>query len=286
MHKAISKMLKTYDKDKYNGILISFGCSWTFGTGLHYFNGMNSTVYFNGMNSTVYEKDALDPDIADEYSFRALLARKHGLYNLNFAEGGSSNHRQFRFARELFASPYAMDLLHSIENVNILWGITSTARMDQWDTTENKYINFMYNDMHDGAGNSLFNKMFVKRTYDHDAEVIRISEYINLWNGFFSHHNFNNLWFDTFNTHDYPYSIANLVHDNVMNHMLQANIDENDSYHESIWLKNDDPRLDTLVDIELLNPHSYHPTKLGHKKIVEILTPYVENLIKNKRTNK
>ena len=50
------------------------------------------------------------------------------------------------------------------------------------------------------------------------------------------------------------------------------------TYHKSAW-NNDDTRLKPLIDLELLNPYSFHPTKLGHEKIAEIIEPYLRNMI-------
>ena len=160
-----------YNDKKYNGILITFGCSWTFGTGLN---------YKKGLPRDVFNENVLNQKLADTFSFRALLSKKFNLYNINYGEGASSNERQFRYARELFSDHKLLNFLQSVENVVVLWGITSTARNEQWNNEIQGYDNFMYNSLP-----SLFHKIFVKKTYDHKIKIKELAERMRIWNGFF-----------------------------------------------------------------------------------------------------
>ena len=73
-------------------------------------------------------------DLTEEYCFRTILSRRHDYVNINFAKGGSSNRRQFRLAEEYFNT----DDYKKYNNVIVLWGITSTARMELWSNNEKK----------------------------------------------------------------------------------------------------------------------------------------------------
>ena len=71
-------------------ILVTFGCSWTYGVGAHYETDMTEKEYkVNMWNKTIIE----------QYAFRTLISGKIGFKNINFSGGGSSNQHQFRLAR-------------------------------------------------------------------------------------------------------------------------------------------------------------------------------------------
>ena len=71
-------------------------------------------------------------------------------------------------------------------------------------------------------------------------------------------------------------SIDNFVIDQLQDRDLMSQLvirngasDINPGYHESTW-RIDDDRVEWLVDQKLLNPHSFHPTKLGHEQIANM----------------
>ena len=71
--------------------LVTFGCSWTYGIG---------SAYVDGIPQEQYHKIKKD----DTNSFRKILCERHNFSNVNFSVGGSSNQKQFRLATEYFLS--------------------------------------------------------------------------------------------------------------------------------------------------------------------------------------
>ena len=320
-------------------LLITFGCSWTFGIGAGYVEGMSDSDY-RELHENI--------EFADQLSFRAVLSEKFNLLNRNFASGGSSNQRQFRLAKNFFISKEFSELQKKYDNVIVLWGITSTARNECYRLTDKRYYNFLYNLKPEN--NWPLPEMFVKYSYDHDSLVDELAAEISHWNEFFKYKNIKNLWFDTFNHYDYlgfekkldnqhkieyenvkgidwptweNYRIGNFagINREIIDEIQKFPIDfmtsileENESryrninldnlifqelnprdlmsllakqyglndvdkqYHKSIWRK-DTNRVDFLVSKKILNPYSYHPTKLGHQIIADVLAPFIEKLI-------
>jgi len=251
-------------------ILLSFGCSWTFGTGLCYTNDTSEKDYIN---------DAWNNQYANKYSYRTLISQKFNFYNLNYAEGRSSNQRQFRFARELFSDPMFQEVC-KMHKVVVMWAITSTCRNEFWSNTSNEYYNFKHDD--NLKSNDLpfalreISKLWIDEVYKHDREVEELSQQMTIWNGFFANLGIDNLWIDTFNTHDYPMYHSNYVTPDLLSFL--SNKKSNSSYHMSSW-KNDSDKIKPLVDSGVLNPYSFHPTRKGHELIANMLIPYFNKFI-------
>ena len=74
-------------------LLITFGCSWVYGVGVN---------YEEGMSIDEYKPNAWDEELCEEYSFRGLIKKNLNVDHINFAQGGSSNQRQFRIAKTFF----------------------------------------------------------------------------------------------------------------------------------------------------------------------------------------
>ena len=244
-------------------VLITFGCSWTYGVGVNYTNSMTDDEYTDS---------AWDKDICATHSFRGIISKDINAYNLNIAEGGSSNERQFRYAREIFTNCAFKDIAKN-KDISVLWAITSTARNELWSNIDNCYNTFKYD-----IDESTLNSLLFKETYNHSTEVKKLSENMIVWNGFFKSLGINNIWVDTFNTHNYTIPINNLVRGGDLMTQLADSKIKSKSYHLSSW-RNDDLRVPVLVKAGYINPISLHPTKKGHKKIAKILTPYIEQLI-------
>ena len=136
-------------------------------------------------------------DLANTYSFRALLCRNFGYENINFSMGGSSNQTQFRLAENFFSSPYFRTLQTQCTDIKVLWGITSVFRGDAYFRDFGKQQSFMY------SNNSMLSKIILSDHFDQDNEVFLLSKKIRFWNNFFNTLGIKNLWFDTFNHHDY-----------------------------------------------------------------------------------
>ena len=159
--------------------LVSFGCSWTFGVGLAWEPGFTQEEYAVSKKNTA---------IADEYSFRGILAREFGLEHKNFSVGGSSNQRQFRHAEEFQFK----------EGDIVLWGITSTARNEIWYDHKNRYKGYFLNHATTCNENPVVGrdksidgnlckmiKMTVNDWYSHKEEVRRLFYKIRHYNDYF-----------------------------------------------------------------------------------------------------
>ena len=192
-------------------LLITFGCSWTYGVGVGYSPGM-----------TVAKNNFHDKDLADNLSFRGIVAKKLGYTNKNFSLGGSSNQQQFRLAKEYFSSnAFDRDRLYYNEIV-VLWGITSIYRNELYSNLIDQTINFMYSDV-----GSLHNKgleQYLKYFFNDDNEIRNIALDILFWDKFFSKNGVTNYWFDTFNHNDYPIPILELTYfEKSYNDLLKKN---------------------------------------------------------------
>ena len=257
MHNTTISKLSSLPSD--TPIIVTFGCSWTYGVGVNYEQGMSEDTYL---------KNAWSDSISDELSFRGIIAKEFNLFNLNFAEGGSSNQKQFRYAREFFTNP--MVKKHH-GRIIVLWGITSVYRNELWSNTNVRYDSFKYDETL-----SKLQKLLFKETFNYDTEVKKLSEDMEVWNGYFKNMGIKNLWFDTFNTHEYPLSVSNLINGDMMSTMSGM---ESHGYHFSSWVNDIKPTINKLVDSGILNPYSFHPTKLGHQKIAEILEPRIKQMV-------
>jgi len=171
-------------------LLITLGCSWTVGVGVG---------YTPGMSKSDYEKIAWDWPQCDRFSFRGLLSEKYKLVNKNLSFGGSSNQAQFRRAKIFFSSAEFDQCRKQFDQILVLWGITSTARNEFFNLETQKIQNVFYSNQWSLC------KAMVKFSYDHDNEVDLLSTEMSHWNTFFQSLQISNLWFDTFNHHDYEF---------------------------------------------------------------------------------
>lgn len=298
-------------------LLITFGCSWTYGVGVNYIDGMTKDQYDAG---------AWEKDICDQYSFRGILSSRNNFTNINFSIGGSSNQTQFRLAEEFFSSVRFQQCLDQFDEIVVLWAITSIYRNELYfNKTKIRKSNF-YSD------NSLLNKIILTEHFDQDEELANLAFKIRFWNTFFKKYNLKNFWIDTFNHHNYfklfdskktyynqcagddwpsweKFIIDDFenIEESVIDEIMNLNrwnfsdyyfkdwsksfvgadevprdllsklailngcnkIDKH--YHMSNW-KIDSDRIRFLVDKKVLNPITYHPTKLGHQQIADMLS--------------
>jgi hypothetical protein len=313
-------------------ILITFGCSWTFGVGLGYQPGMTLKEY----NTLAWNSEP-----AEKYSFRKILCNQYEFDHVNFSIGSSSNQKQFRLAKNFFISKEFDKIKSTYNKIIVLWGITSTARNELYSLEQRGYKNFMYN--WDKSVNWPFTKDLVKYSYDHRQSVEELQIDMIYLNNFFKNVGVLNAWFDTFNHHEYypdplpmvdaekQYNnlkgpdwpiwekfirndfsdVPNNIVDEIKNlkldyllpksqrHIKLTNLlfaDKNprdilsllsirhglysmdSAYHTSLW-EVDSNRVKYLVDAGVLNPHSMHPTVLGHEEIADILSPEIEKLL-------
>ena len=309
-------------------VLITFGCSWTFGVGVNYDKSMR-------YHSEKWNVDAWDESICNQLSFRGILSQRYNFDNINFSQGGSSNQRQFRLAKTFFNSKKFQELQDFGTEIVVLWGITSTARNETYMVDSNKVENFMYKSMGNlarkEADDVMIREFFVKHIYSHAQEMFMLAHEMSHWNIFFKSLGIKNYWYDTFNHHDYTinspallkfkndyiacaepgwptwrefvdkkfpidtkvvdeilnikYEFAQFVNNLsitnfVVNHptdrdlmsqlvMLNGSNHFDRRYHFSNW-DIDGNRVKFLIDCDLLNPFSKHPTKLGHEQIANM----------------
>ena len=174
-----------------NKLLITFGCSWTYGVGVGYRPGMSLR------NNNFWDKA-----LADSLSFRGIISKKLDFTNKNFSLGGSSNQKQFRLAKEYFGSNEFDRDRKQYDSIVVLWGITSIYRNELYTNLTDETINFLYS-----YPDSLHNKsrdQYLKYFFNDHNEIRNLARDILFWNKFFSHNGITNYWFDTFNHHDYP----------------------------------------------------------------------------------
>jgi hypothetical protein len=169
-------------------LLLTFGCSWTYGVG---------AGYESGMSEHEYSQIAWDPNICNKLSWRGLISDKYDLFNRNFAAGASSNQKQERLAMQYVSSRIFQKDQNTFDKIILLWGITSTARNEMFSLEKDKLDNFFLNDK------TKLSKSLLKFSYNHDFEVWLLAQKMRFWNLLFSGLNIKNLWFDTFNHHDY-----------------------------------------------------------------------------------
>ena len=114
-------------------LLITFGCSWTFGQG---------SAYKEGMSSKRYDKIYLDPDLCWQNGWRKYVVDYFDFDHLNYGIGGSSNDKQFRLAKQFFTSNRFKELYQQGRKIYVLWGTTSVNRYDFWlkDTYQYEHI--------------------------------------------------------------------------------------------------------------------------------------------------
>lgn len=294
-------------------LLVTFGCSWTYGVGIDYKHGMLKKDYLKVNQNT---------DTANSKSFRGIIANDLQFDNRNFSKGASSNTAQFRKAELYFTSQEFLN--HQYDRVVVLWGITSLSRTELFSIQNNSMLDVFYN-----KNDTNYGKTYLREHYDTNNELRLLSNQINHWNHYFELLGVENYWFDTFNHHDYPmYSYDNLdqtsytsmsgndwptydyYKENINSKTVEAINQEmfnmgcgksiekfndtflffndkprdllsklcyyndvqefDDQYHNSDW-SSDTIRIDRLVEKNVLNPISFHPTQLGHKQIAEII---------------
>lgn len=178
-------------------LLITFGCSWTFGVG---------SGYHPSMTFREYEQIAWDLNTCNNFSWRTILAKKYKLDNLNFSSGGSSNARQFRIAKNFFGSTKFKELQKQYTEIIVLWGITSTARGEFYSCNKQQLLDIFYNE------ENQLSKFIVKNCYDHTHECFMLAQEMSFWNTFFNNINIKNFWFDTFNHHDYTVNSPGILY--------------------------------------------------------------------------
>tara|TARA_B100001250_G_scaffold187663_1_gene161256 strand:+ start:476 stop:1243 length:768 start_codon:yes stop_codon:yes gene_type:complete len=251
--------------------LVTFGCSWTWGKCSFYDHSMSREEYLKQFRTPW----GIDP-YPERYSFRSILAKKYNLKVLNFARGGSSNQKQFRYATHFFNLPIK-------EKMIVLWGITSTARDEMWLNDEGKWSNCLYGNAKDRFSD--YSRMVVERYYDHEVEVYKLNEQMKHWNTFFNHLGIKNVWFDTLNHHNYTDRVPNLCWRHQPNRDLLSRLCMmhgpryiGDDFHHSVHTDDCD-RIRFLLKKKKVNPYTFHPTSDAHRDLAKLLDPYVKSML-------
>jgi hypothetical protein len=258
--------------------LITFGCSWMFGVGCNYL------IDNPPKTEAEFKLGAWDENLSNQYSFRGILSKKYNLTNINFSIGGSSNQKQFRFAKEFFMSSKYDELANEYDKIIVLWGMTSTARNELYSLKDKDYRSFFYH--HGYNPDWPFTTPMLEHCYDHDVIVNELSLEMKLWDELFKNRGIKNVWFDTFNQHNYNYT-KNLLFADQSNRDIVSILARTEGldkienrYHYSNWPEESmSDRIEFLVNKKLLNHYSKHPTREGHEKISLILSPEIEKLI-------
>ena len=259
--------------------LITFGCSWTKGVGVGYEIGMSKKDYNNISNIK---------EICDKYAFRTILSERWSCNNINYANMGSSNQRQFRHALEHFKSKPQRKTI-------VLWFITSIFRHEVWN---NIRIGKKGVDKGKGYSNILYGHAYnllkplaweqdvmwkyrkvnvnhhLKYHFDKDNEIKILCDQMDHWNLFFDQLGIENYWIDTFNHHNYPYVNSRMLFNHkprrdLLSMLVQDNYE--DTYHQSQYSSGDSKRISEALKLGLVNPHSFHPTKESHIKLADFL---------------
>jgi hypothetical protein len=239
-------------------ILVTFGCSWTYGVGAH---------YKIGMTDEGYKVNAWNTAIIEQYAFRTLISDKINFKNINFSRGGSSNQRQFRLAKKFFLSKDEQ-WFHE-NNVIVLWGLTSLYRNEFFDANKNEYYNFFLGD--EGFAQIIFEKYFSE-----SVELQKLSEEMKMFDYFFAQKNIKNYWYNTFNEHTYTFKFDNLLFNGRdLLSILVNDYDKNDKYHISNWYDTD-RKITQAKEQGLVNPFSLHPTAHCHKIIADYFLKEIE----------
>ena len=231
--------------------LITFGDSWMKGVGVEYQDGMTEDQYFD-----VKSKES-------QNCFRNLLSTRLNLQNINYSRGGSSNQRQFRKALDTF---FGGDSIKTDKGDIVLWGITSVYRTELWNTKNQDFECIQLQ----GSGGSI-SKILTMNHHDEKQELKILGHQMQLWNAYFKSINVRNFWFNIFNDHTWDHNVDNFLFDG--SSLLSYLIDDfspNDRYHKSVWIDND-KKIQKAKQMNLVNPFTGHPTKLGHKRLAELL---------------
>jgi len=177
-----------------NKLLITFGCSWTFGVGAAYSPDMNEEQYLD---------IAWNEELNKPFLFRTLISEKYKFDNKNFSAAGSSNQKQFRLAKEYFSSNEFDKDKQKYDKIIVLWGITSIYRNELYLNSQESLVNFFYNQNR----NEKFVDTYFKNTFDETDTIRNLALDILTFDKFFEGHSVDNYWFDTFNHVNYenPY---------------------------------------------------------------------------------
>ena len=176
--------------------LITFGDSWTFGSGIQYSPAMSKDEY----KEIFFENDGP--------IWRKILSRKLNCDHTNFAYSGSSNQAQFRLLLEFFNN----GLYKKYSDPTILFGITSVYRTQQWCNSEKRLVDFLFTSKSDHRIDERTKKIWLKYFFDEFFESQELKNNIIHWNLFCKSLGVKIYWFDTFvHTPYFASDIKNMI---------------------------------------------------------------------------
>jgi hypothetical protein len=267
---------------------VYFGCSWTYGKCIALRSGQP-------VDSINFDEELL---LADKKAYRSLIASNFNATQLNLSRPASSNDRQFRYASERYIGIKRLNPFYRINNPDpnvtwladtpvenneyVIWFITSTARKEFYHTDSKEYHNEIF-----ARADRIIGKVYAADYYDHEYELERLAQQMILWNNYFSNIGIKNIWIDTFNHHNYPIHIPNLVrfesgfNDLMTNLCIQLGYTPTvvETHASQFKSTPDDSRSKYLLELGYLNPKTLHPTVEAHQIIADLLTPKVKMLL-------
>ena len=272
-------------------LLITLGCSWTFGEGA----GCEPD-----MSAKEYEKIRYSSDYAWEFGWRRYVVEHFDVDHVNLGESGSSNQKQFHYAKNYFlSSKFAKDY-KSHEHVIVLWGITTLRRNFMYFKDSKMYENIFLKEENVfqtrwNTNKDKMTKALYKYCYDDDVALREVQSDILHWNQYFRlYPKIKNFWYDIFGSKKYTTKIKNFIDCDKPKRDLLYQICKNHLGEEvEKWKiegrENYDPNfLDKYStcfgyaeEHGLVNPYSFHPYKTGYKFIgdyfIKFLTPHIED---------
>ena len=255
--------------------IITLGCSWTFGEG---------SGYTEGMTQEEYELIQHDPDICWENGWRKNLVEHFGFTHTNLGEYGSGNDRQFRLAKRFFLSKTFQRIIQNNQQLIVLWGTTSLNRYDVWLNKEQAYTKLLLSNVEEdlirfGTEQDIFAYAIKKYSYNETARLQELETNIMHWNQFFQLLGIKNYWYDTLGSYDYRIRPKNFFDIELKNRSLVSVIARE---HKKITkTKLLMPMDDFLYCVEngVINDYSLHPKKPYYKAISNYLIKKLEGVL-------
>lgn len=255
--------------------LVTLGCSWTFGEG---------SGYTEGMSRWEYENIQHDEKICWKNGWRRHVVEHFDFTHTNIGEYGSSNDRQFRLAKKYFLSKDFLNLVQQKKKVIVLWGTTALNRYDVWIKSEEKYSKILLNNVDFdlikyGSDQDIFSFALDKFSYHETARLKELELEILHWNQFFKLFNVKNFWYDTLGSYDYrirPYNFFDIDKKNRSLVSVIANVHKKDNNVKSLLPTQD---FQYCIDNNILNTYSYHPKQNYYHEIGKYFIEKLEKVI-------
>tara|TARA_Y200000002_G_scaffold200446_1_gene165420 strand:- start:151 stop:966 length:816 start_codon:yes stop_codon:yes gene_type:complete len=266
---------------KKKTLLITLGCSWTYGEGA----GCEP-----GMSHKEYEKIRYSSDYAWKFGWRRHVVEHFDIDHVNLGEPGSSNQKQFHYAKNYFLSSKFAKEYKSHQNVIVLWGLTTLRRNFMYFKESEKYENMFLEQKNffQTTWNTPKDKMtraVILYCHDDKVSLRELQSDIQHWNQHFKlYPKIKNYWYDIFGSKNYTTSIRNFIDGDKEKRDLLYRICKNHASEENIdpqFLDKYSTCFGYAEDHGLVNPHSLHPYKTGYKFIgdyfIKFLTPHIED---------